>query len=51
VARPLVPDELWQVAQPLLPGRRAKPGKRGRSPVDDRACLTGIVFVLQRAFC
>src|SRR5690242_17679532 len=47
MARPLVPDELWDVVQPLLPRHRAGPGKRGRPPVDDRACLTGIVFVLQ----
>src|SRR5215218_9795452 len=47
MARPLVPDELWEVVQPLLPRHRARPGKRGRPPVDDRACLTGIVFVLQ----
>ena len=47
MARPLVPDELWDVVQPLLPRHRARPGKRGRPPVDDRACLTGIVFVLQ----
>ena len=47
MARPLVPDELWEVVQPLLPRHRAGPGKRGRPPVDDRACLTGIVFVLQ----
>src|SRR4051794_3302090 len=44
---PLVPDELWEVIQPLLPRHKAKPGKRGRPPVDDRACLTGIVFVLR----
>src|SRR6266508_5138660 len=47
MARPLVPDELWDVVQPLLPRHRARPGKRGRPPVDDRACLTGIVFVLR----
>ena len=47
MARPLVPDELWDVIQPLLPRHRARPGKRGRPPVDDRACLTGIIFVLQ----
>ena len=47
MARPLVPDELWEVVQPLLPRQRARPGKRGRPPVDDRACLTGIIFVLQ----
>src|SRR5947209_5412364 len=37
MARPLVPDELWEVVQPPLPRHRAKPGKRGRPPVDDRA--------------
>ena len=46
MARPLVPDELWEVVQPLLPRHRAGPGRRGRPPIDDRACLTGIVFVL-----
>ena len=47
MASPLVPDELWEEIHPLLPGHKARPGKRGRPPVDDRACLTGIVFVLQ----
>jgi transposase len=47
MARPLVPDELWEVVQPLSPRHRAGPGKRGRPPVDDRACLAGIIFVLQ----
>jgi transposase len=47
MARLLVPDELWQVVQPLLPRHQAQSGKRGRPPVQDRACLTGIVFVLQ----
>jgi transposase len=44
---PLVPDELWEEIKPLLPRHKAKPGKRGRPPVDDRACLTGIIFVLR----
>lgn len=44
---PLVPDELWETIQPLLPRHKARPGKRGRPPVDDRACLTGLVFVLK----
>src|SRR5438046_6881448 len=47
MARPLVSDELWEVVQPLLPCHKARPGKRGRPPVDDRACLTGIIFVLR----
>ena len=47
MARPLVPDELWEIIKPLLPRHRARPGKRGRPPVDDRAGLTGIICVLQ----
>jgi transposase len=45
--KPLVPDELWNSLAPLLPRHKARCGKRGRPPVDDRAALTGIVFVLQ----
>jgi transposase len=44
---PLVPDELWEAVEPLLPHHKAKPGQRGRPPVDDRACLAGIIFVLR----
>lgn len=44
---PLVADELWEAVEPLLPKHKAGPGKRGRPPVNDRAALTGIVFVLQ----
>jgi transposase len=47
MAEPLVSDELWELVAPLLPRHKAKPGRRGRPPIDDRACLTGIVFVLQ----
>ena len=47
MAKPLVPDELWEEIRPLLPRHKARPGKRGRPPVDDRACLAGIVFVLK----
>jgi len=47
MSEPLVPDELWETIEPLLPKHKARPGRRGRPPVDDRAALTGIVFVLQ----
>src|SRR5438874_1107460 len=47
MAEPLVPDELWEIVKPLLPRHKARPGKRGRRPVDDRACLRGMVFVLK----
>jgi transposase len=47
MAGPLVTDELWEVIQPLLPQHRSGTRRGGRPPVDDRACFTGIVFVLQ----
>ena len=46
MAKPLVSDELWSVVAPLMPGPRPKK-KAGRPRVPDRACLTGIVFVLK----
>ncbi len=42
----LVPDRLWNEIEPLLPRERPKPNG-GRPPVDNRACLTGIVYVLR----
>jgi transposase len=44
--KPLVTDELWAMAAPLLPRRRAQP-KGGRPWVDDRATLNGILYVLR----
>ena len=39
-------DELWETVEPLLPPDPPKP--KGRRPrIDDRAALTGIVFVLK----
>jgi transposase len=46
MAKPLVSDELWAVVAPLLPPEPPKP-TGGRPRVPDRACLTGIVFVLK----
>jgi len=42
----LVPDRLWEEIQPLLPPQPPKP-KGGRPRVPERACLTGIVYVLR----
>jgi transposase len=42
----LVSDELWSLVQPLLPVRVKSP-KGGKPPIDDRLCLTGILFVLK----
>jgi transposase len=44
--RELVPDGLWQRVAPLLP-RHRRQGGRGRPVRDDRACLRGIIFVLE----
>jgi transposase len=48
VIEELVPEDLWRRVRPLLPTR--PPRRRrypGRLPVDDRAALAGIVFVLK----
>jgi transposase len=47
MSTPLLPDTLWNLIQPLLPPTPRRPnGGRPRWP--DRACLTGILFVLRR---
>jgi transposase len=46
IPKPLVTDELWTVVEPLLPKQPPKP-KGGRPRVNDRAALTGILFVLK----
>jgi transposase len=42
----LVPDDLWEAIEPLLPDEPRKP-KGGRPRISDRAALAGIVFVLR----
>ena len=46
MAKELVTDELWGTIEPLLPCEPPKP-KGGRPRVDNRAALTGIIFVLK----
>ena len=46
MAKPLLPDRLWAVIEPLLPPHRPSP-KGGRPRLPDRAALTGILFVLK----
>ena len=41
---PLVPDELWEIAEPNLP-RVEKNPRGGPTPVSNRQALTGILFV------
>ena len=42
----LVPDELWALAEPLIPKFRPRPQGGGTAPLDDRAVFTAIVYVL-----
>lgn len=46
MAKLLVTDELWELIGPLLP-KHIRSAKGGHPPVDDRVCLTGILFVLK----
>jgi transposase len=46
MAKPLLPDELWAIIQPMLPQQAPSP-KGGRPRLDDRKALTGILFVLK----
>ncbi len=46
MSKELVSDDLWEIIEPLLPPEPPKP-KGGRPRVDDRAALSGIVFVLE----
>jgi transposase len=46
MAKELVTDELWETIEPLLAPEPPKP-QGGRPRIDDRAALTGIVFVLK----
>lgn len=46
MAKKLVSDELWEVVESLLPPEPDKTDG-GRPRIDDRAALTGIIFVLK----
>jgi transposase len=46
MAKRLVPKELWEVCEPVIPPLRKSP-KGGRPPVGNREALTGILFVLK----
>jgi transposase len=46
MAKELVTDELWETIEALLPPEPPKP-QGGRPRIDNRAALTGIVFVLK----
>src|SRR3954462_14163197 len=46
MAKPLLPDELWAIIEPILPQWTPSP-KGGQPRLDDRKALTGILFVLK----
>jgi len=46
MAAALVPDRSWSLIEPLFPASLPK-SQGGRPRVCDRACLTGILFVLR----
>jgi transposase len=45
MAKPLISDELWAHIEPLIPKVPVSP-EGGRPRIDDRAALTGVLFVL-----
>ncbi len=48
MAKPILDDELWALIEPLLPPPKLRRTRYpGRKPLDNRAVLTGILFVLQ----
>ena len=50
MAKVLVSDELWALVKSLVPpAKRGRWGHAGRKRMDDRAVLTGILFVLKTA--
>jgi transposase len=42
----IVPDELWELIEPLLPRVERRYRHPGRKRLDDRKALSGILFVL-----
>ena len=47
MAKPLLPDDLWALIEPLIPLPPPSRTGAGRPRVSDRAALTGILFVLR----
>jgi len=43
----LLTDEQWELIAPLFPQAKRRADKRGRPPAPNRACLEGILWILQ----
>lgn len=46
LSKRLVPDELWELAAPLLPSFAARPQRGETAPCDERAVFTAVVYAL-----
>ncbi|MFD7488877.1 IS5 family transposase [Streptomyces mirabilis] len=46
LSKRLVPDELWELAAPLLPSSAARPQGGGTAPCDERAVFTAVAYAL-----
>ncbi len=52
MAKPLLPYELWNRIEPLLPPPKPRRFRYpGRKPIDNRKALIGILFVLKTGIC
>ena len=48
MVKPLLPDELWERIEPLLPPPKPRRFRfPGRKPLDNRKALTGILVILR----
>lgn len=47
MATELLPEELWEEVERLLPPPRPRSSKGGRPPADNKSALRGILFVLR----
>ena len=48
MAKPMLDDELWELIEPLLPPPKPRRWRHpGRKPLENRAVLTGILYVLR----
>jgi transposase len=47
MAKPLLDDQLWELIEPLFPVKKRRFRYPGRKPLENRAVLTGILFVLK----
>jgi transposase len=47
MAKPLLPDELWAILEPILPPPPTPGPQGGRPPIGNREALTGILFILK----